>query len=433
MLSRSEIQLVERYNGALERHKSIQKRVENDMDVLNFYVNRNISDPTFEITVSKGTLKSSQQRLMKLFSDVRVKFIEAPVSRKERDRFWQQIRLELLYRDFKSDYPTPLIDSWDIADVSLIGAKLGGSDWRVHLKVLALTAGTASVVSKSSGSTIDGVELFTISVGQPRTKRQAAPDRASISDMARGGKEMRALPNGDGVCTSGPVVTSNSDVVILTAGHCTDADALGTGLAGIGSTPALLDLSCDRCVTPGPDGWPLNDPPIWWWGIGVDVALYLPTWPTPAFANGAGRSQYLTQFGSPSFSQQLGSTDPYNGQQMVCIEGASSSKRPPSFSSPAGQNTHCGWSDGVFFDDFRSVVLWNGSVSCGGDSGAVTTVGGYVTGVFSASHGGEDWNNDPNCDISTADSPIDTVIGSFWKIHQYLYHYHGITSWVLTY
>jgi hypothetical protein len=443
--SKTEAASFDRYFRILDQNRAIQRELENHPNILNFYVEPSISTPMFTFTVDSGARGAVDVLLKTKLVDVDYRVIEAPVDRLTRDKFWQTLRFEFIHIRKKSNYRTPIVDAMRKAGLDPVDASLGGSDWRVEIKLRKVTPETTPLLHSISGLVANGFDLFRVIEGKPRKDKQAAaPARGSVADMARGGKEIANPQDDEAFCTSGPVVTDGSQPpYLLTAGHCvTLADTKATvdpalSVLRVGNQYASVLLACDECVAAGQPFWPLNNPPTWWWGIGVDVAAMFYGAPNPPTQNGFGPSRFVSFFGSTFYDQQLGSADPYNGQQMVCVEGASAFKRPPNYATNV-QGAYCGTADGVSSDDFRQIALWAGGVACGGDSGAITTLpgfgsGSWVTGVLSASDEMEIWNNNPQCDLSTGGPDSRVYISSFWKIHHYLLNYHGTTAWVLTY
>jgi hypothetical protein len=434
-LSTLEAKQYANYVALIEKNSSTLDEIRDSKSVLAMTLGSSIPIPVVRIVYSSDVDTKLSSLLEKKLTGLRVETEIGPVTRELRDRVWNEIRAELLNRDFKSSViqtnPDFAESAIDLVERSVAGrvvdAQLGIGDWRPILIIDGddIDKATLALRGLSWLSSPNGTSLVSLRIGKERVKMLPAPPRPSNADNPRGGKAIS-----DGVadfCTMGPTVQESGVVSVITAGHC-----LGVGNAPIlGNTQGQTVISCDRCVPNNGSG------PNVWWGIGVDVALVRFPQSSAGYPNGwDGPAWYIWQDfnNQPYYDRQLGSTDPYAGQHYVCIEGASRFKLPAN--GGGGQFTSCGISAGVSYDDFRLIAMYPGHPVCGGDSGALVRIpsppnGSFVTGILSATGGGAP-TYQQQCRVSLADgSNFQTAyISSFWKIHQYLSVYHGIDAWV---
>jgi hypothetical protein len=482
----------DRYSKVAAEASRIKPEVDSHPDLLNAFLLPDITVPTVRLTASQGALSGLKDWAVRTFPFVKTEVVEGPVSRAARDQFWNQARAEVVFRNQppSEEYPKldeisfPVLQAFAKQGFYVEDVRLGGEDWRVQVVVSSVdtrkpeTLGDPKewgpradeVIRSIEGANADGVSLAVAMPGSAPKKMQTAPGRPSGADMARGGKEIRNP--GDplsGYCTTGPVVTSTgfpagvpAGESIISAGHCfTPTDSNGDPLPGtesiipgnlrnvqIGSLAAQMTIACNDCVAAPPPPWgtfTVANAPRWFWGQGVDFGMmFYGSNPTQ---NGSGRHYFLEQNGSGQrfYKNQQGSADIFNGQQLVCFEGASTSRGLDN--SPANQTsywykTSCGTAAGVDAADYRTITLYWGDVICGGDSGSLTHASGWVAGIVSYRSFGIQAPIGPgNCVTS---GPISTPYGttvvnatvgvsSFWKIHQYMFHYRqGVRTWVLT-
>ncbi len=448
------------------------------LTAFNAFLLPDITAPTVRLTASPGSLSSVKDWAVRTFPSISTDVVEGPVSRAARDRFWNQARAEVVFRSQApseeypklDEVPFPFLQAFEKQGFYVEDVRLGGEDWRVQVVVSSSVTRKPEalgdpkewgpladqIIRSIEGATAADVSLAVAVPGSAPKKKQAAPGRPSGADMARGGKEVRNP--GDpvsGFCTTGPTVTSGyAAESILTAGHCvmpgsgTEANAYGNPWpVQIGSVPAQMTIACNDCVAAPPPPWgtfTIANAPRWFWGQGVDFAMLF--YGSNATQNGSGRHYFLEQNGSGQrfYKNQQGSADIFNGQQLVCFEGASTSRgldNAPANPTSYWYKTSFGTAAGVDAADYRTITLYWGDVNCGGDSGSLTHASGWVAGLMVYGSGGIQAPIGPgNCETS---GPISTPYGtaivnatagvsSFWKIHQYMIHYRGVTPWVLT-
>jgi hypothetical protein len=428
LLSETEFAAYRRYNSLLDLNRKSYLAAIANQAVLGVTVESDVTRPSLSIWFSSGASIAEQRQVLNSFQSISIDASTLEVTRDQRDEVWNEIRMEFLGVPLKR---TPLKQLEAETGVKVFDAILG-PDWRIHLVVGERVGEVTEWLGRYFASENQSSDMVRVRLGTEQRKKLFAPPRPSTVDNPRGGKAI----NG-GACTTGPTVQRGVVVSILTAGHCAfDGNQLQIGgpTFQIGNTNATTQLSCDRCITPS------QYDPNWWWGQGVDVALlnfpqtsanYPNGWDGPAWfvhQNPANQSFY---------DRQLGSTDPYTGQHLVCIEGASLFKLPP---AGGGQFTSCGMSAGVTADDFRATTMYPGNPLCGGDSGALTRIpsppnGSFVTGILSSTDGGiGNVYGSSQCEVSAGNGSnyLTAYISSFWKIHNYLQAYHGIQLWVRT-
>lgn len=268
-------------------------------------------------------------------------------------------------------------------------------------------------------------DMFTVQAASSQ-KKVSAPPRDDINDSPHGGKvAWGGQPGWLDDCSSGPVVeetNNNARISVLVAAHCWNS-GYRTQIGYVLSDP--ISIRCQDC-TPG-----------------VDVSLVRHD--LPSYANGFGPAWFVHQDpgGTTYYDRQLGSYDPYNGQPLICVEGASGQKRFPASGSGLSTSTACGNAAGVDGNQYRLIQMYGGTPNaiCGGDSGSMVRMpdpnagGSQVTGllIYGSTPGGPA----PGAQFvnGTIDCFTSDLVGvaSFWRIHNYLQDAHGLSVWIRSY
>jgi hypothetical protein len=468
----SELKALDAYYSAIEANTKLQKTLETDPGILNAFIARNINPPTMEVTLADGY--SIDQTAASSLREFKLEVASAPVPRTARDDLWIDIMGGVYSTDAKVK-ANSLTEMALRSGVSIQGVSLGGPDWRVRLGIVGDLNSAAKTLRELPGFTYEGTPLFVVepyekavyATGNGNSTERDSPGHPWLTpaqqappDMARGGKHLSDTSH----CTTGPTMTTqNTPELITTAGHCflngtgTEANVPPFPTDRVGTAGVYMGIACDRCVSPGagPINW--NNPPQWWWGQGVDVSLLFYTNGNPT-QRGYNRSWFVwgDANGDMWYDRQAQQGDMWNGQQPVCVEGATDASAKP---QGYWQKSMCGVANGSSQDDFRQVNLYMGERICGGDSGSLVNVPSYgyagrqygatINGLLSAMAFGTVWTTQypitsgPNigqwgpvvngCRQSNAQQATTVYVSSMWKIHNYLAQYRALNAWVLTY